>query len=210
MMSGSSQDWKLMTMSRYTSRMAKPRPTARPINERRMLSTCPRMTISEPRGSSARYLARHPVDGARRGAQVHSLHPQEHVESGHDVVMRDVGGRIAPAGCRQVGQQLRVLGRRRKRRRHDGRILQRAQRVHAILRRLHEDAVVHAVGGVQPEVRRRLVAGTQRNEQVGRHVLLHDAKLAGQRGPRRCGDPAFWEPAAGAHPPRPAARRRPR
>ena len=54
MMSASIHDWKLTTMSRYTSTIAIARPTPRPTNEVCIVSTCPRITTWLPRGSFGR------------------------------------------------------------------------------------------------------------------------------------------------------------
>ena len=51
MMNGSSQDWKLTTMSRYTSKMANSMPNPRRIKEDCMVSTCPRIFSVVPAGS---------------------------------------------------------------------------------------------------------------------------------------------------------------
>ena len=52
-----------------------------------------------------------------------------------------------------------------------GRVLQRLISVHAILRRLHRDVVANAVFRIQPESRRGLEAGAERDEQVLGYVL---------------------------------------
>ncbi len=57
MMKGSSQDWKLMTMSRYTSRIAPARPTIRPVYEASIVCICPRATMRVPFGSLPSYEA---------------------------------------------------------------------------------------------------------------------------------------------------------
>jgi hypothetical protein len=43
MMAASSHDWKVTTISRYTSTIAIARPTPRPMNDDCMVCTCPRM-----------------------------------------------------------------------------------------------------------------------------------------------------------------------
>src|SRR5256885_3173668 len=48
----------------------------------------------------------------------------------------------------------------------DGSILERLVRVHAILRLLHRDGVLHAIFRIQPESRRGLEAGAERNKNV--------------------------------------------
>ena len=53
MMSGSSQLWKFTTSTMYTSRIANTMPRPRPVNEVRMLCTCPRMITCVPLGSES-------------------------------------------------------------------------------------------------------------------------------------------------------------
>ncbi len=53
----------------------------------------------------------------------------------------------------------------------DGDVVQRVERIHLVLRGLHGDEVVHAVGRVDPVVARRLAAGRERDQQRIRHVV---------------------------------------
>ena len=50
MMNGSSQDWKLMTINRYTSTIEKNSPPTRPMKESRMVWIWPRTMTCAPRG----------------------------------------------------------------------------------------------------------------------------------------------------------------
>ena len=54
MMAASSHDWKVTTISRYTSTMAIASPTPRPMNDDCMVCTCPRMSTRLPRESLGR------------------------------------------------------------------------------------------------------------------------------------------------------------
>src|SRR5205807_1695014 len=51
MMNGSSQDWKLTTISRYTSTIAAASPSSSPAKDSVMVFTCPCTATCEPRGS---------------------------------------------------------------------------------------------------------------------------------------------------------------
>src|SRR5580698_11111110 len=76
-----------------------------------------------------------------------------------------------PRGVRGVHQISDDLRRDARRGAGYWRVLQRLIAVHAILRRLHGDVVAHAILWIQPERRRRLKAGAERNEKVTRHIL---------------------------------------
>ena len=83
-----------------------------------------------------------------------------------------IGDCVAAEG-RQVAEQLRRVALRRR----DRRPRQRLQRVDPVVRRLRHDLVVHAVGRVQPLVRRRLAGAGQRDQRRLRHVLLRQPDL---------------------------------
>ena len=88
MMKGSSQDWKLITMSRYTSRIAPVRPTIRPVYEELIVSIWPRATMRVPLGSLPSWSAMICLIVARDGAEVAPLHGAEDVDDRLRVVVR--------------------------------------------------------------------------------------------------------------------------
>ncbi len=64
------------------------------------------------------------------------------------------------------------------RRRHDRLVLQRVDRVDAVLRRLDQDAVLHAPLGVLPEVGVLLRRAAERDQHVVGHIVLGQARVA--------------------------------
>src|SRR5579885_3458171 len=105
------------------------------------------------------------------GAEVASIHGSVHVNHGEDVVVGDfrrAGGR---AGSHQISQNLRV---RAGEAAADGCVLEGGERIHAVLRSLHRDLIADSVCRIEPEGRSRLKAGTERDEDILRHVAsLH-------------------------------------
>src|ERR1700679_3663231 len=57
MMKASVQDWKLMTINRYTSTIAPMKPIARPVYESVMVCTWPRTVMCVPLGNLPSHLA---------------------------------------------------------------------------------------------------------------------------------------------------------
>ena len=127
-----------------------------------MLSTWPRRVIVDARAAVAGVILRRRPCSMPLGdrAQIGALHAQQHVERRRDVVVRDVGrawcrGRVSarlPSSCVLSG----VVSHRPA---TTGVFSSALIESISILRRLHEDAVVHAVLRIEPEVRRRLAAG---------------------------------------------------
>src|SRR5712692_3985053 len=104
-------------------------------------------------------------------AEVAAIHSRVDVDHRLRGVVRDFRGPGGRRGGDQVSENLRP------RTRHaaaDGSILQRLVGVHAILRLLHRNGILHAVFRIQPESRGSLKAGAERNKNVLRHVArLH-------------------------------------
>ncbi|ARF90813.1 putative autotransporter protein [Burkholderia cenocepacia] len=124
---------------------------------------------------------------ARDAAEVAPLHGREDVEHRLHVVVRHHGLlRRARERAERAEQVLRgrprgrAAGRRLRRaggaggQRH---VRERLQRIHRVLRRLHEHRVADAVARIEPEVRRRLRAAGQRDQQVLRDVALVETGL---------------------------------
>jgi hypothetical protein len=109
------------------------------------------------------------------GAEVVAIDVGQHVVGGHRVVVRDVGGTAPARELHQVGQQLGLIGVDTDRRRR-----QRAQAVHAVLRRLDSHRVLDAFFGVEPEVGGGLSARRQRDEHVVGDVALGETERAGR------------------------------
>ena len=105
------------------------------------------------------------------GAQVASIHGSIDVDHRLRVVVRHRRGARGGSGGHQISKNLRSRTRGAG---VDGSILQRLIRINAILRRLHGDIVVDAVFGIEPERRRGLKTGAERDENVLRNVAsLH-------------------------------------
>ena len=113
MMAASSQDWKVTTISRYTSTIAIARPTPRPMKEDCMVCTWPRRVTSLPRLSCGRMASTSACTLCGHAGQVGALHADVDVDHRRDVVARDHGRHTAGAGLDQVAQQLRALSARR-------------------------------------------------------------------------------------------------
>src|SRR6266699_1966711 len=162
MMNGSSQDWKLTTISRYTSTIAAASPSSSPANESVMVFTCPRTATCELRGSEA---------------EVASLDGSEDVDHRRGVVVAHHGRRDAAVKARKVGEQLRgpapggpggggAAGDRRR-----GEVPEGSE---PELRRLGCDGVLGAALRVDPEGERGLRAAGERDQQVGGDIGLRE------------------------------------
>ena len=112
MMNGSSHDWKLITMSRYTSRIAPVRPTSRPVYDEVIVSIWPRATMRVPFGSLPSSVGDDLVDVLRDGAEVAALHGAEDVDDRLRVVVRDDARPEAARDRREPAENLRAARRR--------------------------------------------------------------------------------------------------
>ena len=123
------------------------------------------MTIELPRGSSGPNGIDYLLDVARHGGQIAVLHIGENIEDWLHIVVIDIGGRGVATQVHEIVNQLRrvfpalafnrlkvVAGRRNAI--NDRRVHERFNGVDAVGRRLHGHAVVDAVHGVDPIVRR--------------------------------------------------------
>ena len=95
------------------------------------------------------------VDVTSNTPQVTVLNVRVHVKHRLHVVVIDVLDALVSLDGGQVAQELHVVGWA-----SDGSALQRANRVHFVLRRLNRDRVAHPVLGIEPEVRAGLSTGT--------------------------------------------------
>ncbi len=143
------------------------------MNESRMLCTCPRMTIDEPRRKICLGFVDDAIDLSRHAAQVAAIGRRIHVEDRLHVVVVHDGGRGAPARRREVAEQLwNLLSRRR-----DRRVLDGVDASHLVHRRHHVHGVLHAVAWIDPEIWRCLSARRERDEYIARDVTLRKTKL---------------------------------
>ena len=107
MMNGSSHDWKFTTITKYTSSTANTSPTPSPINELRMVETCPRVSMKLPLGSLGVNSASTRPHRCATAAQVAILHVGVDVVERLHVVVIDHRGRGVALQLRHVGEQLR-------------------------------------------------------------------------------------------------------
>ena len=124
------------------------------------------------------------VDDCRGDAAAHGDHIGEQLRTARSRAGVAVGGGClvrtgADSGVGRVG---RTGGRGRgggvhgAEGRADRRTQHRVQRIHAVLRRLHGDAVADAGAPVEELGGRDLAAGTERDQQAGGHVALRQAR----------------------------------
>ena len=113
------------------------------------------------------------LDLARHAAQIALVHIGIDIVGRLNVVVVDDDRRKIAPEARHIAQQLRCIAIRRRHRR----ARQRLQAVDAIDRRLRHDLVVHAIGRIQPFIRRRLPRARQRDQRRLRHILLRQTDL---------------------------------
>ena len=115
-----------------------------------------------------------PVDRIRDAAEIRALHVREHVEDRLHVVVVQRERRGRATERREIAQQLR-LALAGHGDRHAVQIVHRAD---AVLWRLDDDRIPHAVLVVQPEILRRRAAASQRDRQAVGDVLTPSSRSA--------------------------------
>src|SRR6266571_1086768 len=104
-------------------------------------------------------------------AEVAAVNRGVDVDHGLRAVVRYLRRPRSRSGLHEIPKN---LGRRTGRTAADRSVLQGLVSIHAILRLLHRDVVLHAILWIQPEGRRRLETGAERDEKVLRDVAgLH-------------------------------------
>ncbi len=125
------------------------------------------------------------VDDHRRGAALNRHQVGEKLRAarhraGVSVGLRGAAGRGADGSipCRgRAGLRTRRGGIDHVGGHRDRRAQQRIQRIDPVLRRLHANVVVDAVGPVHPKVRRHLAAAAERDQHVAGDVALRQTQL---------------------------------
>ena len=178
MMNGSSQDWKLTTMTKYTSTTAKTMPGAQADEGRAHGFHLAAGFEEAALGQLGTEIVQHAAHFAGHAAEVAILHVGVDVVERLHIVVIDNRSRGAAIETRHIGEQL--IGGARAARMH-GRIEQFGGGGHAVFGRLHDDGIVHAVLRIDPVIRRELHVAAQRDQQAVGDVLLGEAKLIGAR-----------------------------
>ncbi len=95
-MNGSSHDWKLTAISRYTSTTAKISPSPSRKNDVRMVVTWPRRSMRGAARQSLRNVAHDLLDGRANASQIAPVHVGIDVEDRlHVVVIHNLGRHAA-------------------------------------------------------------------------------------------------------------------
>src|SRR5579883_2587242 len=127
------------------------------------------------------------VDDDRHVGAVHRSQVGEQLRAARGRAWIAVCLRVAARRCaNRCGSGGRCAGERARRGGVDGAARGRdrcaeqgIERIDAVLRRLHADVVVHAVGPVQPEVRRHRAAATERDQHAAGYVALRESHFGG-------------------------------
>ncbi len=108
MMKGSSQDWKLTTMSRYTRTIEKPRPETNPIYDARMVSKLPANRNKAPPRQKFAVLIDDLRDIPADRAQITVLHRGVNIDHAADIVVVDHLHLVRALDGGNIGKDLRA------------------------------------------------------------------------------------------------------